>query len=179
VHRIVSNARGSIRVHAKPNHGASLEIILPSMAAQQDVISSAAAGAEPDGMAILLLQPDDDVRSLISDSLEHSGYTVLGARDCSEAVEWMTIHPGSIALLLTGMDLSPINAPELIAQISTRHAEMRVIFTGDHALAPAVRNVWMEHGARFLKKPFQLEELLAVIREMLAKDPAPIHSEAA
>jgi DNA-binding NtrC family response regulator len=168
------------------------------MAAQEVPISSTGAGAEElEEPAILLLQADDDVRSLVSDSLEHDGYMVLGARDYSEAVEWMTIHPGPIALLVTGMDLSHTSAPpELIAQISARHTGIRVIFTGDHAMVPAVRNVWMEHGARFLKKPFQLEELLAVIRAMLAESypggpqtqPAvgpldttrePVHSEAA
>jgi two-component system cell cycle sensor histidine kinase/response regulator CckA len=197
VHRIVSNARGSIRAHMKPNQGASLEIILPSMVAQEDVISSTGLDEGAEGPAILLLQADDDVRSLISDSLEQDGYMALGARDYSEAVEWMTIHPGSIALLVTGMDLSQVRSPELIAQLSGRRAETRVIFTGDHAMVPAVMNVWMEHGACFLNKPFQLEELLVVIREMLAENrpggpqiqrtapgpldttPEPAHSEAA
>jgi two-component system, cell cycle sensor histidine kinase and response regulator CckA len=170
VHRIVSNARGSIRARTKPNQGASLEIVMPSMVAQEEVIASTAVDLESEGAAILLLHADDDVRSLISDSLEHNGYTVLGARDYSEAVEWMTIQPGAISLLVTGMDLSQISAPELIAQLSGRHVETRVIFTGDHAMVPAVRNVWMEHGGCFLNKPFQLEELLIVIREMLAEN---------
>jgi hypothetical protein len=170
VHRIVSNARGSIRAQAKPGQGMSFEIILPRSVVQEAVVSSTAAGGESqeDSAAILLLQADHDVRSLVSESLERNGYSVVGARDYAEALDWMTVYPGTIALLITDLDLSHESGPALLEKIAARHPGIKVVFTADRAIEPEARKVWLDLGARVLDRPFRLEELLGTVNEMLA-----------
>ena len=159
VHGAISDAGGSIQAKAMPSHGMSYEILL-RRSDDTESASPTAAPLEPqmDKATILLLHADHAVRNLVLEGLDHAGYEAIGARDSGEALEWMDLYPGSIALLVTDVELCDTSGPALAAQMAVRNPGIRVVFTADHAVDPSVKKAWTEHGARFLEKPFRLEE---------------------
>jgi CheY-like chemotaxis protein len=179
-HEIISGAGGSIRAKSIPSQGLSFEILLPQRVDKEpgNAPTAAVANLQLEGAAILLLHSDHTIRSLVSERLEREGYEALEAADAGEALDWMTLHPGSIALLIANLERGDMGGPALAEQIAAQHPDISVVFTADHAVDPELRKVWIDHGARFLDQPFRLEELLRNVSEMLA-DGYPVESAAA
>jgi two-component system cell cycle sensor histidine kinase/response regulator CckA len=170
VHGIISGARGLIQAHSKICQGLRFEILLPRSVDSETAISSTAhANSRPEEAVILVLHADHDIRSLVSESLEHEGYDAVGARDLEEVLEWMTTYPaaGSITLLIIDFELYQMNAVALQEKISVRHPDMKILFIANEVVDPAVKKIWAERRARFLDKPFQLKELLGAVNETL------------
>jgi two-component system, cell cycle sensor histidine kinase and response regulator CckA len=172
VHGIISDTGGSIRARAEPSQCMNFEILLRQSVDEKPAICPAPALAEPnqEKAAILLLQPDHDIRCLTSESLESVGYEALGASDLSDALEWCTDYPGSIALAIIDLDLSHMDGLAAAGEISARHPGIKIIFTSDHAVDSSVETYWIHCGARFQSKPFRLEELFRIVNEMLTVD---------
>jgi len=172
VHGMISDAGGSIRAKATPSQGMSFEILLPRFDDKEARIpSSAAPFSQPqwEQACIMVIHTDHAVRGLVLDALERAGYDAIGARDSGEALEWTALYPGSIALLITDLDLGDMSGLALADRIAVRHPGIRVVFTVDYAADPAVKKALMEHGARLLENPFRLEELLGQVEESLAE----------
>jgi PAS domain S-box-containing protein len=179
VHGAISDAGGSIRAKATPSHGISYEILLrrsddPEAAPPTDSLLE----PQMEKATILLLHSDHAVRSLVLEGLDQAGYEAIGARDSGEALEWMDLYPGSIALLVTDVELCDTSGPALAAQMAVRNPGIRVVFTADHAVDPSVKKAWTERGARFLEKPFRLEELIGIVNAVLAEDYARVPQQA-
>jgi DNA-binding NtrC family response regulator len=136
------------------------DVLLPKLVNKDAPVCSVAA-------AIIVLYADHAVRRLILDGLAREGHDAVGACDFVEASEWTTIYPDSISVMITDMSLSAMSGPEAADWNSVRHLDLRVLFTANHAVDPEIMRYWMNQGARFLDKPFRLDELLRIVNEMM------------
>ena len=126
---------------------------------------------------VLLAEDDDDVRRLVATALRKDGHSVIEARDGDDLVE----HIGS-ALLFghvrgeldpVAMVISDIRMPgpdglEVLAQLRQSDIDVAVILMSAHA-DPATRAQAERLGANaFVAKPFEIDELCGVVRDLLA-----------
>jgi DNA-binding NtrC family response regulator len=123
------------------------------------------------GRRILLVDDDEDMRSLLSDVLSDDGYEVVHAKDGAEALLLMHREAFSAILLdkkmpgLSGMDLLPG------FRVICPHTPIIVITAfGDAHTAAEVT----EKGAcGCLFKPFRMDDLTVMLHDALAQEKLP------
>lgn len=122
-------------------------------------------------MPLLILLADDDpgIRLAVKDYLELSGYTVITAKNGQEALSLLaTYHPH---LLVSDIKMPRTNGYELVEQVRKR-PEFRllpVVFLTEKSTTDERIRGYQAGCDVYLPKPFEMEELAAVIRNLLER----------
>lgn len=173
VYGIVKQSGGFIWVESEKGKGTTFEIYLPC--SRNPVTESeqhAQSRPVPRGTeTILLVEDEHGVRELACEFLRGGGYTVLEARDGSEALKLAAAHPGAIHLLLTDMVMPKMSGTELANQLSRSRPDLRVAFMTGYAEFSGNNDERMSAEASVIQKPFSRFILLGKVREALG--PAP------
>ena len=116
---------------------------------------------DPSGRRILLVEDNDDAREMSMEMLNMLGHTVHGAASAEEALPLLSL-PG-LEILLTDISLPAMSGLELARRARAEAPQLEVIFASGHDWAAS-----LAHGrqARFLQKPFGLEELAAALKRV-------------
>jgi CheY-like chemotaxis protein len=115
---------------------------------------------------ILVVEDDERVRSISSESLRELGYTVVEAASAREAIG--KIESGFIPdLLFTDVVMPDMTGAELAAELSRRYPDLKVLFTTGYTRNAIVHNGVLDAGKHLLSKPFAIEDLAAKVRYLL------------
>ena len=119
--------------------------------------------AEP----ILILDDEEAIRRTIALALESAGYSVGHATSVDAAISMLSAKTWS--LILSDLLMPGTNGLALLEYASRHHRQIPVVMvTGVHDISVALEALRM--GAYdFLLKPFQREQLLAVVARALEK----------
>lgn len=99
---IVQRSGGHVRVHSDLGRGTTFKVHMPCTSAPVQLRPSQRIAVPRGGSeTILLVEDDDQVRSLASGILSGGGYKVFDARNGAEALQVCEQHPSSIDLLVT------------------------------------------------------------------------------
>lgn len=115
---------------------------------------------------ILLVDDEEQVRSLIARSLRRLGYRVLEAGDSRDALRQAEHHPGRIDLLLTDVVMPGTSGTRLVAEIGAMREEIKVLYMSgydDTILDDGVG----DNVLAFVQKPVSAEMLARKVREVL------------
>lgn len=115
---------------------------------------------------ILVVDDDEDVRTVIRKAVQELGYVVAEAPDGPSALAAIDEAKPSLVILdymMPGMD-----GTEVAREIAARDPELPIIFSTGHGALRALRNAAGE-DVSILEKPFALAELGALIEENLTK----------
>lgn len=122
-------------------------------------------------MPLMILLADDDpgIRVFINDFLEFAGYSVITAEDGQAALDLLETYKPH--LLITDIMMPRMDGYELVRQIRKRIAfrKLPVIFLTERASIEE-RIAGYQLGCNFyLPKPFDMQELGAMIRNLLER----------
>ncbi len=125
-------------------------------------------------MSLLILIADDDpgIRLAINDYLEISGYSVINADNGTEALNLLeTYHPH---LLISDIKMPGKNGYELVRQVrqSPGFRLLPVIFLTERDSTEEKIRGYQVGCDVYLPKPFEMEELGAIIRNLLERSQA-------
>jgi CheY-like chemotaxis protein len=109
--------------------------------------------------------------ALIVGTLTRRGYTVITAPDGKEAIRAHAGYPGKIDLLVTDVDMAPMNGCELATLLITAQSDLRVLFVSGHVGGEVLRRKQHNPGELLLPKPFTSDELLCKVGEALHDHP--------
>ncbi len=169
VYGIVKHSNGTIECASTPERGSRFTLTWPSIARPRHDLADAATDAPRHGgtETVLVVEDEAQLRVLIKQMLEESGFTVLQAGDAEAALRLSEVNPGRIDLLLTDLVMPRINGRELAERLAPAQPRLRVLFMSGYADDEIVRQgVEMEEVA-FLPKPFGIDELTDKIRQTL------------
>jgi two-component system cell cycle sensor histidine kinase/response regulator CckA len=168
VYGIVSQSGGEIFVASEPGRGAAFAVYLPRVDGGVPAPVAAARSAPAGGSeTILLVEDESAVRDLTRRCLEKSGYNVLQAASAEEALDVVGRHPGEIHLLLTDVIMPGASGPELARQLSSRRANLEILFVSGYTDETMTSQQILQPGASFLQKPFTPDSLARKVRDVL------------
>ena len=116
---------------------------------------------------VLIVDDDPTLRLLWRVNLELEGYRVVEARNVAEAEEAFT--SGDVELVLLDIHIGADDGVELMRSLRKRGLPAAVVlFTGSAQLDRDTR----AEADGVVPKPFQLDELLGVVRTLIGRAPA-------
>jgi DNA-binding NtrC family response regulator len=151
---------------SEPGHGTTVKVFLPREESDSESATAVAPSLRGDE-TILLVEDEDGVRELMWKILTEHGYTVLEARHGRDALSVAEGCGEPIHLLLSDVVMPEMGAGELTAQLLARRSEMKVLFVSGYTNDEIVRRGVSRKNAAFIQKPFQAEELMQKVREVL------------
>ncbi|HKE21823.1 MAG TPA: ATP-binding protein [Bryobacteraceae bacterium] len=168
---IVKQSGGSLQVYSEPGTGTSVKVFLPRIEqpvaldpeAQRKVVRR---GHE----TILLVEDDEMVRSLVRETLQRDGYTVLDADGPDEARRASKQYHGVIHLLITDVVMPKTNGRELAEQLTARRPGMKVLYMSGYTDSAIASSGVLTRDNSFLQKPFTPFSLADKVREVLESE---------
>jgi signal transduction histidine kinase len=126
---IVRQSGGHIFVNSAPGEGACFSLYLPVTREAETVRGGAMAGSSDRGSeTILLVEDEDEVRTVLNQILVSKGYRVLQASSGEEALILSRLHRGAVHLLLTDVTMPEMKGPELAQRLRAERPQTRVVF---------------------------------------------------
>ena len=118
---------------------------------------------------ILVCEDQEMVRRLECKILTQVGYSVIEAANGKHALQLAANHDGPIHLLITDLVMPQMNGRELAAAFKKDHPDMLVLFMSGYTSDVIDAEGVMADKLPFLEKPFELDELIQKVREILDK----------
>jgi PAS domain S-box-containing protein len=165
---IVKQSGGYIFGSSEPGVGTTFEVYLPRVGAESEPVAvpELSTNGHGRGEAILVVEDEDAVRSLIGQILELEGYAVVEAASGREALE--ACHRGErFDLVISDVVMPDMHGPDLGDRIALLLPETRLLYISGYPGNAIAHRGGMPAGTAFLQKPFSQETLTRKIRELL------------
>ncbi|MDY0340890.1 MAG: response regulator transcription factor [Coriobacteriia bacterium] len=121
---------------------------------------------------ILIVEDDITIARFVELELEHAGFEVLRAGDGATAIELVTEHP--IDLVLLDLMLPGIDGLDVARFIRKRGLEMPILMLTARAETHDVVSGFEAGADDYLRKPFEIPELLSRVRALLKRSTASV-----
>jgi two-component system cell cycle sensor histidine kinase/response regulator CckA len=166
---IVKQSGGHIWFTSEPGRGTTFKVYLPRVEEEAAPLHPEAppAASLQGTETILVVEDDEQLRSMICRTLRTHGYKLLEARHGSEAILVCGRHLGPIHLILTDVVMPGMGGPELMERLAPLGRKMKVLFMSGYAEDTAVLQNLVSAGAPFLEKPFKPIALVQKVRQVL------------
>lgn len=180
VHGIIGQMGGAIALDNLEGGGARFRIYLPAYEGDETEEDQEAAAASLIAPAadysgsgrILVVEDEGGVRALVVKSLERSGYEVVEVEDGVDALDFLK-EDADFQLVISDVMMPIVDGPSMVAE-ARRDLDLKasVLFMSGYA-EQAVREQLDEiDGADYIQKPFQMGDLSAKVKDILAADAA-------
>jgi CheY-like chemotaxis protein len=173
VQGIVRSLGGAIHLASEPDKGTTFRVFLPS--------SNTAAGAgrrvmPGDGElavpsqhgAILIVEDEAPLRQAIVKMLRNSGFEIFEAADGSSAIDLLRTAGSKMDVILLDMTLPGASSDEIVAEAANANPSIKVILTSAYSREMIAGEISAPQIHSFVRKPFQLGDLLKMIRSSLS-----------
>lgn len=173
VYGISRQNNGFINVYSEPGQGTTLRLYLPrvleegqSKAPPAPAEAPRACGAE----TVLLVEDEQSILALTQRFLIRNGYLVLAANGPSEALHLARNHDGPIDLLITDIVMPEMNGKTLQTEVAALRPDIRTLYMSGYTANAIAHHGVLEAGIHFIEKPFSMQRLLSMMREILDAD---------
>jgi len=173
VQGIVRAHGGGLDLISCRGHGTTVRIFLPC--AREHVERDSVPGVFPvdpelawGPRTVLLVEDEDALRLPLSKFLRKSGFVVFEAADGSAAIKALRAQPAALDLVLLDMSIPGSSSLEVLREVSRLRPEIKVVLTSAYSREMVAFPSDAPPVSAFIRKPFQLSELLKVIRRVLA-----------
>lgn len=123
---------------------------------------------------ILLVEDELLLREGVQEVLEVHGYTVIGAGDGLEALEWL--EQVSVSLIISDLVMPNMNGVDFVRQVRLQFPELPIIVASGSPGAVMKRlgidSIQVPGATACIMKPFKGSDLVALVERVLAQSTA-------
>ena len=179
VYGIVRQAGGRVSVQSEPGRGTTFDIFLPVVDDGPAGVPGPGAAASPAVSAapgrgsgtVLLVEDDRSVRTVVRRVLQARGYTVLEARNGTEALQLLDRHGDEVRLVVSDVVMPEMGGRELVDRLAVERPGLRLLLMSGYTQGAVARRENLPPHVAFLEKPFIVEELVDTIRRLMQPTP--------
>jgi hypothetical protein len=174
---IATQHGGFINVETQIGKGTSFTVHLPIA---DHSVQSLPIVAEPDELpmgkeTILVVEDEPLVRAVVCDTLTRQGYSVLDATNGVDALRILNeVLDQQVDLMLTDVVMPLMSGTELADKMREIRPEIKVMYTSGYNDDSRIPLDSAEFEAIFLRKPFNLRDLIFKVRNVLDSPLTPI-----
>jgi len=165
---IIAGHSGELAVDSEEGQWTEVRVVLPldSLAAKDEAGGGKPAPA-PTPRTVLVVDDEEHIREILRESLEAAGYPAETASDGQEALR--RLAKGRYRLMLLDIRMPSRSGLSLLSAIRGKVGRMPVIVLTGMAGPEELAEAKALGAARCVSKPFQIESLLALVREVLTE----------
>jgi CheY-like chemotaxis protein len=172
VYGIVQQMSGEIEVESRVGTGTLFHLYFPKteepVAAAAPVAAANLRGSEN----ILVVEDQENVRTLIVTALKGFGYTVWSAANAQQALAFSESHKDRLDLLVSDIVMPGMDGNELAIHIQKARPGIRILLISGYTNR-AIAATSVPQGAAYLPKPFTPETLGDKVRQLLTPPVSP------
>jgi len=120
---------------------------------------------------ILLVEDEVLLREGVQETLEVFGYTVIGAADGVEALDWLEQTP--VSLIITDLVMPNMNGVAFIEQVRIKFPSLPIIVASGSPDSVTRRlgidTIHVPGATACITKPFKSKDLVALVEELMVK----------
>jgi len=169
VQGIVRGHGGAINVVSSLGQGTRFEILLPSTnqpARHIPAIAAPPSGTEVGNVTgtILVVEDEDTLLHAVSKMLRMKGFSVIEAIDGDAALDLFRANQRDITVVLLDMTLPGVSGPRVFEELRKIRPGVKVILTTAYNKATAIKAIDGQQAWGFIRKPYQLTDLVRLLR---------------
>ncbi len=170
VYGIVKSHGGHIMCYSEQGKGTTFKVFFPAI--QTESMDERAKREEekelPGGRETILLVDDEELLlALGKEMLERFGYTVLTADRGEKALEIYRREREEISLVIMDLVMPGMGGRKCLEQILKMDPSQKIVIASGYSLNGQAKAA-LESGAEgYMRKPYELREMLSVIRDAL------------
>jgi len=163
---------GGVRIETRPGEGTTVKVFLPRaqepQRASEPEREVPGCGDEPDadGAVILLVDDDDDVRTVTAAMLREAGHEVIETGSGGAALDQLA-EDDRVALMIVDFAMPGMNGVEVAR--AAQHARPGLPYLFVTGYADSVLMAESGSADRILQKPFRASALISKVAETLAQ----------
>lgn len=166
--QVISRHGGSIHAESSLGKGTTFFIVLPTVSTSE----VAESGADPQKRdtvvrRIVVVEDEEVVATGIALLLESEGVQVRVADHGAAAIE--TIEGFDPDAVVLDISLPDMDGPEVYRRIAAAYPTLPVLFSSGHGDQSSVEEYFKTERVAFLRKPYDLETLLAALEKITRK----------
>jgi DNA-binding response OmpR family regulator len=126
--------------------------------------------AEVPTRTVLLVEAEQNVRTLLGKYLADQGYEILEAHDSEDALARCKTHTSPpISLMICDLLMTEMSGIELARRARSQHPGMKTLYLSAHSESSMIVRGIPLTDISFLPKPFKLKELISAVNELLGR----------
>ncbi|MBW1880851.1 MAG: PAS domain S-box protein, partial [Deltaproteobacteria bacterium] len=166
---IVRGHHGAIEVRSTLGEGTQVRVVLPPMEAPVKAEASETGGvARQAPSTILVVDDEQTVREVAASILRSFGYEVWTASDGREGVELFARDPDRVGAVLLDATMPSMDGAEACQRLREIRPRVPIVLSSGFTEQEMVKRIRPGDVDAFIQKPYGLDELMAVILEVLA-----------
>jgi two-component system cell cycle sensor histidine kinase/response regulator CckA len=149
--------------------GTAFKIYLPAIEAQEDNSLAEDTSVLPTGgtETILLVDDESSIRDLASRVLLKFGYTPITATSGEEALEIYSNRKDEIDLVVIDLGMPGMGGHKCVQKLLKLNPDIKVIIASGYSINGQVKDTLQAGAKGFVGKPYQIQELLGKVRDVL------------
>ena len=168
VYGFARQSGGTAEIESRVGSGTTIRLYFPcsEKTVSREPLPTAANPAMSRNASILVVEDQDEVRQLLSASLEEFGHEVRTARSAEEAIELLG-QDARIEVLVTDIILpGRMTGLDLVRKARELMPDLKILTISGNASEEAIRASYLDRCA-FLPKPFRPSDLNRAVAELL------------
>ncbi|RMG97914.1 MAG: PAS domain-containing sensor histidine kinase, partial [Chloroflexi bacterium] len=167
---IVRGHKGGVQVYSEKGKGTSFKLLFPIAETEESVAETAVFFpplSHPSTNFVLIIDDDDIVLEAIADILQTANINYFTANNGHTALELFRQHSHQISLVLLDLALPGMSSEEIFHALRQEKPTISIILSSGYNEVEATRRFVGKGLAGFLQKPYELTQLLEVVRTYL------------
>ncbi len=122
---------------------------------------------------VIVVDDQDDVRSLVTHSVERLGFTVESAGDGQKALTYFESDPSHVSLVIVDIVLPGMDGIELVRRLRLIRRDIPVVMMSGYYGKETADKLKAQPATGFLHKPFKPNTLVSEMRGVLGDKERP------